>query len=706
MGLRLRHPTLPYLPDPLRRRAMIVAVTVLLAAGGAWVASRQVAFELESRYGLGWLYGLRGVLTPPASVLVVELNETEGERLSLPIPPAGAMATDCAELAVDAAAPGRVALGSPRLQPWPRCVHARLVDALTAAGARAVVFDVVFRPPRFRSDAERVALEALDRDFADALARSGRVVMALKVPNLACTRAVAGCQAVNRIEVSRTLLDAAAAAGPMLLATPRGDLYHAFWLFDPEDFGLGTLPLLALHAGRPELLRALVDRIASTVPRLREAMPDLPATGAPEPARLSGIVTELRVLLAGASRTELAQLGAIDDRIARLVRWYRQGGAPMVLNEYGPTGTLPALSYAEVIRLARTAPGQLAARVAGRTVFVGYLQHEEKEPFEQFPSHFRVDGLPDVSGVELAATAFANLEQDTLLRAAPAWPLFAATAAALVVVATLLLGPLLGGVLLVTGGAVFVGVGAWLFGHAFVWVPLVAPLAAGTFGYGVGVLLQYRRELRHRQRVATQLGRFVPADVAAQLATPQPNIRKTTYGLCLVTDAEGFTRFAESRPPEEVARFLDRYLALLFQPIIANHGYISDVIGDSVLAIFPCTGPRDAPVGAVLDASLAILAAVDAARDGEALPTRIGVAMGPMTQTMIGAFSHWEFRAVGDIVNTSNRVQALNKTLRTRILVTDAVARVAKGYRLRDRGIYTLSGKVRQQHVHELLGRD
>ncbi|MEZ4216636.1 MAG: CHASE2 domain-containing protein [Myxococcota bacterium] len=53
--------------------------------------------------------------------------------------------------------------------PWSRALHARLVDALEDAGARAVVFDIDFAPAR---DAEGDAL------FARAIERSGRVVLA------------------------------------------------------------------------------------------------------------------------------------------------------------------------------------------------------------------------------------------------------------------------------------------------------------------------------------------------------------------------------------------------------------------------------------------------------------------------------------------------------------------------------------------------
>ncbi len=62
-------------------------------------------------------------------------------------------------------------LGQPLNAPWDRSLHARLIDRLTAAGARAIVFDVVFTDPRPDN-------RAGDERLAAALKASGRVILA------------------------------------------------------------------------------------------------------------------------------------------------------------------------------------------------------------------------------------------------------------------------------------------------------------------------------------------------------------------------------------------------------------------------------------------------------------------------------------------------------------------------------------------------
>jgi len=62
-------------------------------------------------------------------------------------------------------------LGQPKNAPWDRALHARLLDRLSAAGAKVVVFDIVFSDPLSSSP-------ATDERFAKAIKDNGRVILA------------------------------------------------------------------------------------------------------------------------------------------------------------------------------------------------------------------------------------------------------------------------------------------------------------------------------------------------------------------------------------------------------------------------------------------------------------------------------------------------------------------------------------------------
>ena len=137
-----------------------------------------------------------------------------------------------------------VAIDEPSFQefglawPWPRGLHARLIDRLSAAGARLILFDVLFAEP---SDPEN------DEALAAALKRAGNVLLAETIDytndNL-FSRTI-------RIRPLGPFTDSAKGTG-LAMIEPDGDgvVRH----FEMQFGGAPTLPASALHAaGRPDL---------------------------------------------------------------------------------------------------------------------------------------------------------------------------------------------------------------------------------------------------------------------------------------------------------------------------------------------------------------------------------------------------------------------------------------------------------------------
>ena len=67
--------------------------------------------------------------------------------------------------------PSYEALGQPLNAPWDRTLHARLIERVTAAGAKVIVFDIVFTDPNTNNP-------AADVRFAEAMKKSGRAILA------------------------------------------------------------------------------------------------------------------------------------------------------------------------------------------------------------------------------------------------------------------------------------------------------------------------------------------------------------------------------------------------------------------------------------------------------------------------------------------------------------------------------------------------
>ena len=74
-----------------------------------------------------------------------------------------------------------------------------------------------------------------------------------------------------------------------------------------------------------------------------------------------------------------------------------------------------------------------------------------------------------------------------------------------------------------------------------------------------------------------------------------------------------------------------------------------------------------------------------------------------MALANVGAFERYEYRAVGDTVNTCARLEQLNKQLGTRVLVSQQLAEGIDGFLFRDLGQFMLRGKRAPLRVLELV---
>lgn len=176
---------------------------------------------------------------------------------------------------------------------------------------------------------------------------------------------------------------------------------------------------------------------------------------------------------------------------------------------------------------------------------------------------------------------------------------------------------------------------------------------------------------------------------------------------CVITDAERYTGLTETMEPQAIVEIVNRYFDTLFGPVLAHGGFVTDVKGDGVLAVwnYATAGPQ--LKARVARACLEMLSRIDELNQrypAHRLPTRLGVDFGPVALAQVGARDRFEYRAVGDPVNTASRLQELNKALRTRIVVSDTFAQGVSGYLFRDLGAFQLRGKRSRTRVRELIG--
>jgi adenylate cyclase len=190
-----------------------------------------------------------------------------------------------------------------------------------------------------------------------------------------------------------------------------------------------------------------------------------------------------------------------------------------------------------------------------------------------------------------------------------------------------------------------------------------------------------RREAVSRENFARYFAAPVAARIAASDVPASPGGERRTVAV-LFADLRGFTRFAASVPPDEVAETLSEFLSAMVDCVFRHGGTLDKFIGDCVMAQW------GAPEAAPDDADRALAAALDMHHALEALNERrarvgraplamgLGIAHGEVFAGNIGSERRLEFTVIGAAVNQASRL--CDAAAAGEVLVSDALRRALR----------------------------
>jgi len=177
----------------------------------------------------------------------------------------------------------------------------------------------------------------------------------------------------------------------------------------------------------------------------------------------------------------------------------------------------------------------------------------------------------------------------------------------------------------------------------------------------------------------------------------------------LFSDIRSFTTLSERLTPEQNFRFLNSYLSKMEPSIERYGGFIDKFIGDSIMALFGTSA--DDAVRSALDMTASLreynLGRLRAGYE----PIRIGIGLnsGPLMLGIVGGENRLQGTVIGDAVNVASRVEDLNKTYGTSLLLTGhTLERLAdpSAYRMRRIDTVQVRGRSRAERIYELFDAD
>lgn len=537
---------------------------------GVIVYLMPVGAIVEEKYGLSWLFHFRGTIPAPTDVIVIALDQSSASELNLPLNP----------------------------KEWPRDRHADLIEKLVKSGAEVIAFDLRFSTCGSRTES--------NEKLAHSMKKAGNVVLVERLIDSRDTdsfpyrpeKKVDDCQTdqvigsesnnkkrneelffrdypglvgVWRLPVLPIMDDAARATAPFIL--PRGSVTQ-YWAFNASAGDIPSLPSVMLqifalraHDDLVHLLQVVNPLLAIQIPSSSHELDieDLMLTLRNAFISNARLADDMQHKL---DKYQLTSQG--NEKIIRALLNLYAGSDTRYLNFYGPPRTIKTISYHQILKSDGVESEHLDLK--GKAVFIGVSAgsfSEQDELRDDYATVFnQSDGL-QMSGIEIAATAFANLLDDHPIRPLP---LIGALSILFLSGFTLCLiflvlpdrSAALAGIMLVFlyGYAAY-----YLFETAHLWLPVVIPLVQTLLACGAGLLLKYAESVKERNVLREAFGKYVPEQVVNDFvnnAGKETASSQLLYGICMDTDADKYTELGGRLSPLELKLLMNDYYAALF----------------------------------------------------------------------------------------------------------------------------------------------
>ncbi len=644
----------------------------------------------ERNVGLDWLFKTRGEIDQPSGVVVIAIDGTTGARLDIPALP----------------------------RDWPRSIHGELVDALVNYGASAIVFDIDFR--RVRSPLE-------EQKFAEAARRSDRVVLFQHLSGKGQRVEDASGKILGSVWVEQlvspipSLANAARGLGPFPLPKLDAAVYE-FWVFKSSAREAPTIPAVGfqLHALRayPQFYRVLKNSGVTRQLELPESAAEISS-----PEDLRKLMTGVRAALVDdpvLANNLTQELGApwvqsesaeIRHLLKSLVAMYL-GNNERYLNFYGPPGTVKTIPYHAVIKGPDGNTSLEDLDLTNKVAFVGFSDLYDPGQPDRFYTVFTDEDSIDLSGVEIAATAFGNLLHDESLQVPDALSTLAILFCfGLVITMVIYFTPAsLGVPAAIVVAAIYGYFAQVMFNDSQLWLPMATPLLVQfPLALFAGLLAQYLQQRHKVKHISEAISLYVPAEVSKALTGSELNpesVDQVTFSTCLATDMQGFSTIAEHMRPGELAEFLNDYFDTLAKPLSDHDVTVTEFRADAIMCAW--TGDESDPE-VRRKPILASLQAADAIEDFKArhdafeTSLRIGLETGEVYVGHSGGGGHFVYSIVGDCANTASRIEGLNKHVGSQILATASTIEGIHGLLLRPIGHFVFVGKTEALPIFEIL---
>ena len=529
--------------------------------------------------------------------------------------------------------------------PWPRSMHGKLIKALRSSGARGIIMDIIFSDP---------SLPKEDSAMAQAIKKYGSVVLAADV-EIIKTERFAQRMLISPLE---EFLNAGAFSGVSSIPVDTDNVVRRM------DWGTSEAPSLEVSA--------------------------------------------LEML--GFSREK-------DER--KMVRFA------------GPAYHIPYVPYYKALS---PTVYLLEGFFKDKIVVIGKYSHPSKESISNSKGKYRLHLQPPsaVRGVDMFATPFYIMDNKltpgieihanmllSLMKDDFIKPLRVREGVMLIALLAVFFtiinrnwSPLKSISLNVAFIAIYLLASYLLLSRYRLFLPFGAPLSAIFINFVSSGVMSYIGVERKRRYLREAFSLYLSPQVAKKVLEDPERLRlggQRVNATILFSDLADFTEISEKVEPEEVVSILTRYTTEMTKIIFKYNGTLDKFIGDAIMAVW------GTPAEDEDQAYHACLAALEMQKrmktlaeemdiPGHRLSMRIGINTGIVMAGNMGSEERFDFTVIGDNVNIASRLENLNKTYATEIIISESTqTRITGRLTVRELDSVRVKGKKQIIKIYELV---
>jgi adenylate cyclase len=219
--------------------------------------------------------------------------------------------------------------------------------------------------------------------------------------------------------------------------------------------------------------------------------------------------------------------------------------------------------------------------------------------------------------------------------------------------------------------------------------------------------------LEERDKIKSAFGKFVNKEVAERVISGEVQLGgESLTAAIFFSDIRSFTAMSERLTPHEVVEFLNEYMTSMVACVNKTHGVVDKYIGDAIMAEWGVPYSRGNDTENAVNAALLMrkaLADFNRGRGSEKKPVikiGSGINTGEVIAGQIGSLERMEYTCIGDAVNLASRIESLNKSFKTDILISEHSMNLVRNiFRVEPMKRIRVKGKTDPQQIYAVLSR-